>query len=106
MSGAAKPTTIYVQQVREPGGWEDNASTDDHELAVARYKAFAAGNARAIVDEQIQKAGVRLATALNRAFRTETITQQARAPGLRATAPRHFLVFALWKVISSSPCPK
>ena len=33
--------------MREPGGWEDNASTDDRELAVARYKAFAAGNSRA-----------------------------------------------------------
>ena len=42
-----KATTIYVQQVREPGGWENNASTDDRDLAVARYTAFAAGNARA-----------------------------------------------------------
>ena len=47
MSTAPKSTaTIYVQQVREPGGWEDNAFTNDRELAVARYKAFAAGNPR------------------------------------------------------------
>jgi hypothetical protein len=47
MVASDKVPTIYVQQVREPGGWEDNASTDDRELAVARYKAFAAGNPRA-----------------------------------------------------------
>ena len=36
-----KVTTVYVQQEQRPGGWEDNAATDDRELALARYKAFA-----------------------------------------------------------------
>ena len=37
----AKVTTVYVQQEQVPGGWTDNAATDDRELALSRYKAFA-----------------------------------------------------------------
>jgi hypothetical protein len=42
----AQVKTVYVQQEQRPGGWEDNAETDDRALALSRYKAFAAGSAR------------------------------------------------------------
>ena len=37
----AKVTIVYVQQEQVPGGWTDNATTHDREIAVSRYKAFA-----------------------------------------------------------------
>jgi hypothetical protein len=42
MNNSPKVTTTYVQQEQQPGGWVDNAETDDREIALGRYKAFAA----------------------------------------------------------------
>jgi hypothetical protein len=51
----AKVTTTYVQQEQIPGGWEDNAETDDRELAESRYKAFAASRERTRLIERTER---------------------------------------------------
>ena len=55
MSGAAKVTTIYVQQEQRPGGWEDNAETPDKDVALGRYKAFAASRERTRLTERTER---------------------------------------------------
>jgi hypothetical protein len=46
MSADSKETRTYVQQEQHPGKWQDHASTDDAQIALARYKAFATSNQR------------------------------------------------------------
>ena len=74
---SGRVTMVYVQQQQRAGGWVDTGETFDREVAMGRYRVFAASRERTRLIERIE----RFATSRERTRRLIERTERVLAEG-------------------------